>query len=148
MFKFQVHKFMIAPKDFSLPGGELTPTMKIKRHFVMELYTKKIDQMYEHETQSSMWWFPRWSPVKSFQSDNLWNGRTAQDTVYLLTSTKCYILYYITLATTQWETVPVKVFQLYKQFEIKIYVEQITYFYFWSHQLSISFLWKTFMNAL
>jgi len=51
----KVHKFMIAPKDFSLPGGELTPTMKMKRHFVMELYTKKIDQMYEHETQSSMW---------------------------------------------------------------------------------------------
>ncbi len=52
---FQVHKFMIAPKDFSLPGGELTPTMKLKRHFVMELYEKKIEQMYEHETQSSMW---------------------------------------------------------------------------------------------
>jgi len=51
----KVHKFMIAPKDFSLPGGELTPTMKLKRHFVMELYEKKIDQMYEHETQSSMW---------------------------------------------------------------------------------------------
>jgi len=51
----KVHKFMIAPKDFSLPGGELTPTMKLKRHTVMEMYAKKIDQMYEHETQSSMW---------------------------------------------------------------------------------------------
>jgi len=51
----KVHKFMIAPRDFSLPGGELTPTMKLKRHFVMEMYEKKIDQMYEHETQSSMW---------------------------------------------------------------------------------------------
>merc|ERR1712142_1247086 len=51
----KVHKFMIAPKDFSLPGGELTPTMKIKRHTIMEQYKKKIDQMYEHETQSSMW---------------------------------------------------------------------------------------------
>ena len=73
---------MIAPKDFSLPGGELTPTMKLKRHTVMEMYEKKIQQvivvikrevddsdgelaqisrssflqMYEHETQSSMWW--------------------------------------------------------------------------------------------
>ena len=72
---------MIAPKDFSLPGGELTPTMKLKRHTVMEMYEKKIQQvivvikrevddsdgelaqisrssclqMYEHETQSSMW---------------------------------------------------------------------------------------------
>jgi len=51
----KVHKFMIAPKDFTLPGGELTPTMKLKRHFVNELYEKKINQMYEHETQSSMW---------------------------------------------------------------------------------------------
>ena len=76
-----MHKFMIAPQDFSLPGGELTPTMKLKRHTVMEMYEKKIQQvivvikrevddsdgelaqisrysflqMYEHETQSSMW---------------------------------------------------------------------------------------------
>merc|ERR1712200_107664 len=32
----KVHKFMIAPADFSLDGGELTPTMKLKRHFVQE----------------------------------------------------------------------------------------------------------------
>merc|ERR1719210_2978168 len=51
----KVHKFMIAPNDFSLAGGELTPTMKVKRHFVIEKYQKKIQQMYEHETQSSMW---------------------------------------------------------------------------------------------
>jgi len=51
----KVHKFMIAPQDFSLATGELTPTMKVKRHFVLEKYKKKIDQMYEHETQSSMW---------------------------------------------------------------------------------------------
>jgi len=51
----KVHKFMIAPRDFSLGGGELTPTMKLKRHTVLEMYEKKINQMYEHETQSSMW---------------------------------------------------------------------------------------------
>ena len=51
----KVHKFMIAPQDFSLVTGELTPTMKVKRHFVIEKYQRKIDQMYEHETQSSMW---------------------------------------------------------------------------------------------
>ena len=55
IFYLQVHKFMIAPQDFSLATGELTPTMKVKRHFVLEKYKKKIDQMYEHETQSSMW---------------------------------------------------------------------------------------------
>lgn len=51
----KVHKFMIAPSDFSLAGGELTPTMKMKRHFIEDKYEKKINQMYEHETQSSMW---------------------------------------------------------------------------------------------
>jgi long-chain-fatty-acid--CoA ligase ACSBG len=51
----KVHKFMIAPKDFSLPGGELTPTLKLKRHFVIDMHEKKINQIYEHETQSSMW---------------------------------------------------------------------------------------------
>ena len=55
MVMSKVHKFMIAPKDFSIPGGELTPTIKIKRHFVMEIYKRKIDQMYEHETLSSIW---------------------------------------------------------------------------------------------
>jgi long-subunit acyl-CoA synthetase (AMP-forming) len=36
---------MIAPRDFSLATGELTPTMKLKRHTVLELYAKKIDQV-------------------------------------------------------------------------------------------------------
>ena len=31
----KIHKFMIAPTDFSLAGGELTPTLKVKRHFVL-----------------------------------------------------------------------------------------------------------------
>ncbi len=45
----QVHKFMIAPRDFSLATGELTPTMKLKRHTVLELYAKKIDQVWPEE---------------------------------------------------------------------------------------------------
>ena len=28
----KVHKFMFASEDFSLATGELTPTMKVKRH--------------------------------------------------------------------------------------------------------------------
>jgi len=51
----KVHKFMIAPEDFSLAGGELTPTLKVKRHFVVEKYAKEIEAMYEYETMSSMW---------------------------------------------------------------------------------------------
>ena len=51
----KIHKYMIAPKEFSMAGGELTPTMKLKRHFVLDLYEKEIQRMYEHEIQSSMW---------------------------------------------------------------------------------------------
>jgi len=51
----KVHKFMFAPTDFSLEGGELTPTLKMKRHVVLEKYAKEIEDMYQYETQSSMW---------------------------------------------------------------------------------------------
>ena len=51
----RVQKFMFAPTDFSLAGGELTPTLKIKRHFVTEKYEKEIEEMYQYETISSMW---------------------------------------------------------------------------------------------
>lgn len=51
----KVHKFMFVPEDFSLTSGELTPTLKMKRHFVLEKYAKEIEDMYQYETQSSMW---------------------------------------------------------------------------------------------
>jgi len=51
----KVHKFMIAPKDFTLAGGEMTPTMKLKRHVVLEMYGAEIERMYEYQAQSSMW---------------------------------------------------------------------------------------------
>ena len=51
----KVHKYMIAPTDFSLAGGELTPTLKVKRFFINEKYEKEIERMFEYETQSSMW---------------------------------------------------------------------------------------------
>jgi len=51
----KVHKFMIAPREFSVGTGELTPTTKLKRHFVLDLYEKEVQRMYEYETQSSMW---------------------------------------------------------------------------------------------
>jgi long-chain-fatty-acid--CoA ligase ACSBG len=51
----KIHKYMIAPTDFSLAGGELTPTLKMKRFFITEKYDKEITRMFEHETQSSMW---------------------------------------------------------------------------------------------
>ena len=41
-----VKKFKVIPKDFTVEGGELTPTMKVKRKVVTEKYKKEIDQLY------------------------------------------------------------------------------------------------------
>jgi long-subunit acyl-CoA synthetase (AMP-forming) len=45
VFVFQ--KFRIVPVDFSLSGGELTPTLKVKRKVVTEKYSDLIDDMYK-----------------------------------------------------------------------------------------------------
>merc|ERR1712216_330253 len=37
----------IAPRDLSVSGGELTPTLKVKRGEVMKSYAAAIDAMYE-----------------------------------------------------------------------------------------------------
>ncbi|CAD7967549.1 unnamed protein product [Amoebophrya sp. A120] len=42
----KIQKFKILPCDFSVAGEELTPTMKLKRSFVMDKYRKLIDEMY------------------------------------------------------------------------------------------------------
>ena len=42
----RVQKFEIIPQDFSIPGGELTPTMKLKRMEVMKKYAAVVDAMY------------------------------------------------------------------------------------------------------
>jgi len=42
----KIQKFVVVPTDFSLPGGELGPTMKVKRHYVLKKYESIIDSIY------------------------------------------------------------------------------------------------------
>lgn len=42
----RVQKWAILPKDFSIPGGELGPTMKLKRFYTVEKYTDIIESFY------------------------------------------------------------------------------------------------------
>eukprot|EP00310_Coccolithus_braarudii_P009914 CAMPEP_0183368162 /NCGR_PEP_ID=MMETSP0164_2-20130417/94929_1 /TAXON_ID=221442 /ORGANISM="Coccolithus pelagicus ssp braarudi, Strain PLY182g" /LENGTH=190 /DNA_ID=CAMNT_0025544211 /DNA_START=42 /DNA_END=611 /DNA_ORIENTATION=+ len=42
----KIQKFRIVPVDFSVPGGELTPTLKLKRPVVAAKYADLIEEMY------------------------------------------------------------------------------------------------------
>ena len=42
----KVRKFVILNTDFSVPGGELTETQKLRRKIVTEKYQQEIDSMY------------------------------------------------------------------------------------------------------
>jgi len=43
----QVKKFSVLPRQFSIDAGELTPTLKIKRKKVNEIWAREIEAMYE-----------------------------------------------------------------------------------------------------
>lgn len=43
----RIQKWTILPRDFTIPGGELGPTMKLKRPCVLEKYTETIERFYE-----------------------------------------------------------------------------------------------------
>jgi long-chain acyl-CoA synthetase len=42
----QVKRFKLMPNEWSIDGGELTPTMKVKRKVVIEKYSKEIAEIY------------------------------------------------------------------------------------------------------
>ncbi|MDA3903075.1 MAG: long-chain fatty acid--CoA ligase [Desulfuromusa sp.] len=43
-----IKKFVVLPREFSTEGGELTPTMKLKRKVIYATYKDKIEQLYLH----------------------------------------------------------------------------------------------------
>lgn len=46
-----IKKYQLLPVDFSMPGGELTPTMKLKRKVTEKKYQKIIDEIYKMEAK-------------------------------------------------------------------------------------------------
>ena len=42
----KIQKWMIIPRDFSIPGGEIGPTLKVKRQAVVKMYQKQINKIY------------------------------------------------------------------------------------------------------
>ena len=48
-----IKKFVIIPRDFSVDGGELTPTLKLKRKVIYGKYQDKIDLLYYVEANGS-----------------------------------------------------------------------------------------------
>jgi long-chain acyl-CoA synthetase len=43
-----IKKFILLPRDFSVEGGELTPTLKLKRKVIYSKYQDRIERLYLH----------------------------------------------------------------------------------------------------
>ena len=42
----QVKKFELLPNEWTVDGGELTPTLKLKRKVIMEKYKQAVEAIY------------------------------------------------------------------------------------------------------
>ncbi|MFN4110888.1 MAG: long-chain fatty acid--CoA ligase, partial [Ignavibacteria bacterium] len=45
----RIRKFVILDKPFTIEGGELTPTLKVRRKVIEERYANLIKEMYDRE---------------------------------------------------------------------------------------------------
>jgi long-chain acyl-CoA synthetase len=43
----KIRQFVIADEPFSIDNGEMTPTLKVRRHVVMKRYAKTLDELYQ-----------------------------------------------------------------------------------------------------
>jgi long-chain acyl-CoA synthetase len=48
-----IKKFILLPRDFSVDGGELTPTMKLKRKVIYSKYQDRIEKLYLRNNNGS-----------------------------------------------------------------------------------------------
>lgn len=48
-----IKKFILLPRDFSVDGGELTPTLKLKRKVIYSKYQERIERLYLHNGNGS-----------------------------------------------------------------------------------------------
>ena len=49
----RIKKFRVLSKDFSVDGGELSPTLKLKRNVVAQMYESEIEEMYTRDTSDN-----------------------------------------------------------------------------------------------
>jgi long-chain-fatty-acid--CoA ligase ACSBG len=49
----RVHRFAILPRDLSVPGGELTPTMKLRRAAILDVHKAQVERLYREPSTGS-----------------------------------------------------------------------------------------------
>jgi len=49
----QIKKFVLLPQDWSIAGGELTPTLKLKRKQLLKKYENEIESLYSPEARGA-----------------------------------------------------------------------------------------------
>jgi len=49
-----VHKVLVLPQDFSIAAGQLTPTLKVRRHQILQHYRDEIEKLYEDTPSSTV----------------------------------------------------------------------------------------------